>query len=77
MGPQPRQSGAPSLRPGDEQAGLWATIKAVAWSFFGVRRRQDHEADFAKLNPLHVVIVGVLMGVLFVLTLVTIVRLIV
>ncbi|MEZ5659016.1 MAG: DUF2970 domain-containing protein [Burkholderiaceae bacterium] len=53
---------------------LWATVKAVAWSFFGVRRSQDHQADFERLNPLHVVIIGVLMGVLFVLTLLFVVR---
>ncbi len=72
----PRESGTPD-RSEASGASLWATVKAVAWSFFGVRRRKDHEADFAQLNPLHVVIIGVLMGILFVLALVTIVRLIV
>ena len=56
------------------KASFIQTIKAVAWSFFGVRRRQDHESDFSSLNPVHVVIAGILMGVLFVLTLITIVR---
>lgn len=56
------------------KAGFFATIKAVAWSFFGVRRSKDHESDFSNLNPVHVIIAGIVMGVLFVLTLITIVR---
>lgn len=51
-----------------------ATFKAVAASFFGVRGGRAHSADVAKLNPLHVVIVGVIMAILFILTLVAIVR---
>lgn len=57
-----------------EKAGFFRTIKAVAWSFFGVRRGRDHEADFASLNPVHVIIAGVGMAVVFILTLVTLVR---
>lgn len=59
------------------KASFFQSIKAVAWSFFGVRRRKDHEADVSNLNPVHVVIAGVGMAVIFVLTLVTIVRLVV
>lgn len=50
------------------------TLRAVAWSFFGVRRRRDLDADAQRLNPVHVVIAGLLGGVLFVLTLVGLVR---
>ncbi len=50
------------------------TITAVAWSFFGVRRGRDHENDIAKLNPVHVIIAGVLGAALFVLMLVLLVR---
>ena len=53
---------------------LGQTISAVAWSFFGVRRGRDHENDMAKLNPVHVVIAGVLGAALFVLVLVLLVR---
>jgi sorbitol-specific phosphotransferase system component IIBC len=42
------------------------TFKAVAWSFFGVRRSADHERDGQKLNPVHVVVAGVLSAALFV-----------
>ncbi|WJF89984.1 DUF2970 domain-containing protein [Paraburkholderia bonniea] len=32
------------------------TMKAVMWSFLGVRKRRDLEADAMHLNPLHVVL---------------------
>ena len=35
------------------------TMKAVAWSFFGVRKGADLEKDVNQLNPLHVVIAAV------------------
>lgn len=56
------------------KASVLQTISAVAWSFFGVRRGKDHESDMARLNPVHVVIAGVLGAALFVLMLVLVVR---
>jgi hypothetical protein len=63
--------------PGTPRAGFFATLRAVAWSFFGVRARKAHEADMVSLNPIHVVIVGIALAVLFVLTLIGVVRLVV
>jgi Protein of unknown function (DUF2970) len=53
---------------------LLQTMRAVAWSFFGVRRRADYEQDVAKLNPVHVVIGGIIGAALFVLAIVLLVR---
>ena len=50
------------------------TLGAVLWSFFGVRKGRDHDRDMARLNPVHVIITGVVAGILFVLTLVMVVR---
>jgi hypothetical protein len=50
------------------------TAKAVAWSFFGVRRSRDYAADVEKLNPVHVVIAGIVGALLFILVLVLLVR---
>ncbi len=50
------------------------TLKAVAWSFFGVRRGADLERDVQKLNPLHVVVAGVALAALFVVALVLLVN---
>ena len=49
-------------------------VKAVAWSFFGVRKRSGLEQDVEQLNPLHVVIAGVAGAALFVLALLLLVR---
>ena len=42
------------------------TMKAVAWSFFGVRKSRDYEQDVAQLNPVHVIIAGVIGALLFI-----------
>ena len=54
-----------------------ATMKAVFWSFFGVRKRQDYENDAAQLNPVHVIIAGLIGAALFIAVLIFIVRLVV
>ena len=43
-----------------------ATVKAVLWGFLGVRRNADYQSDIAKLNPIHILVVGVVMALLFV-----------
>ena len=50
------------------------TARAVAWSFFGVRRSADLAQDVQKLNPLHVIIAGIVGAALFVAALVLLVR---
>ena len=54
-----------------------ATIKAVLWAFFGVRKKGDYEKDAAQLNPVHVIIAGLLGAVIFVLLLIVLVNFIV
>lgn len=56
------------------RAGFWQTIQAVLWSFFGVRRGADHDADMAHLNPIAVILTGVGAAAVLVLTLLAIVR---
>jgi hypothetical protein len=53
---------------------LLQTMRAVAWSFFGVRRSADYAQDVSKLNPVHVVIAGLIGAALFVLAIVLLVR---
>lgn len=53
------------------------SLKAVAWSFFGVRRSKEFERDASQLNPLHVIAAGLVAAALFVLALVLLVRLVV
>jgi Protein of unknown function (DUF2970) len=56
---------------------LLQTIKAVAWSFFGVRRGSDHQNDVNKLNPVHLIIAGLIGAAIFITALVLLVRLVV
>jgi hypothetical protein len=50
------------------------TFKAVAWSFFGVRKSSEYEKDIAQLNPLHVIVAGIVAAALFVIALVVLVK---
>ena len=50
------------------------TLRAVAWSFFGVRKSAEYEKDVSQLNPVHVVIAGVIGAVLFIVVLIVVVN---
>ncbi|TMH12656.1 MAG: DUF2970 domain-containing protein [Betaproteobacteria bacterium] len=50
------------------------TMKAVGWSFFGVRKSAEYEKDVSRLNPVHVVIAGVIGAALFIIVLVLLVN---
>ena len=52
-------------------------MRAVLWSFFGVRRGSEYEKDAVRLNPVYVIIAGIGAAALFVLTLVLVVRMVV
>ena len=56
------------------RASFAQTMKAVFWSFFGVRKGRDHDRDMAQLNPVHVIIAGLLATALFIFGLLMIVR---
>jgi hypothetical protein len=66
----PERSTSPVARKGS----FVGTLKAVAWSFFGVRRGADYERDVSQLNPVHVIVAGVLAAVVLVLSLVFLVQ---
>jgi hypothetical protein len=59
------------------KASFAATMKAVFWSFFGVRKKRDYEDDAAQLNPVHVIIAGLIGAALFIAILIIIVRMVV
>jgi hypothetical protein len=65
------------LKPTQRKASFGKTIKAVMWSFLGIRKKSDYEEDAAQLNPVHVVIAGVIGVLIFIATLVTIVHFVV
>lgn len=53
---------------------FWQTLKAVAWSFFGVRKSTDYAQDVAKINPVHVIVAGVIAAVVFVVGLILLIN---
>lgn len=53
---------------------LLQTTRAVAWSFLGIRRAAGHAEDVQKLNPVHVVIAGIVGAALFVAAVVLLVQ---
>ena len=66
----PRDEPSPTAR----KARFGQTLRAVAWSFVGIRKSADHEQDVKNLNPIHVVIAAVLGAAIFVVFLVVLVH---
>ena len=58
----------------ERKASFGATMKAVFWSFFCVRKRKDYEHDAANLNPVHLIIAALIGLVIFIGVLVTVVK---
>ena len=58
----------------DRAASPLQPMRAVAWSFFGIRRAAGSAQDVQKLNPVHVVIAGIAGAALFVVAVVMLVR---
>jgi amino acid transporter len=53
---------------------LLRTVQAVLWSFIGVRKNADYQKDIEKLNPFHIMGVGIAAALLFVLGLIALVN---
>lgn len=46
------------------------TVKAVLWSFAGLRARGDYEKDVEQLNPVHILVAGLAAVFIFVASLI-------
>lgn len=53
------------------------SILAVLWSFIGIRKDSEFQEDLAHITPLHVLGVGLVGGLLFVIGLIVVVNLVV
>jgi len=60
-----------------KQPSFLDVLKTIAFGALGVRRRADHERETTRIKPLHIIIAGIIAAALFILTLVTIVRIVV
>jgi nitrate reductase NapE component len=56
-----------------QKASLFQIIKAVLWSMLGVRQQKGYEDDTAKITLKQAVIAGLIGGVVFVVSMLTIV----
>lgn len=61
----------------NKPSSLLRTVKAVAWGFFGVRKNSSYQEDIKRLTPLHIIGVGLVAAVLFVVALVVLVKFVV
>ena len=64
------------LKPEESAPGgsIWRTIRMVGWSFFGIRKSSESQEDMARVNPLHIIAVGIVGAVIFVVGLIVLVN---
>ena len=53
------------------------TVRAVLWSFLGIRSREEFEKDKTQLTPLTLIAVGFALCVIFVIVLMILVNIVV
>jgi hypothetical protein len=59
---------------GKTNASFLRSVKLVAWSFLGIRSSKGYREDLAKVNPMHVVLVGLVGAVLLVVGLISLAK---
>ena len=70
----------PVLRPSrtgshePRRAGPFQVATAVFWSFLGIRKRAAHEKDALTITPVQAIVAGLIGALIFVLSLVVLVR---
>lgn len=57
-----------------QKASVLHSVKLVAWSMLGIRSRKGYQDDLAKVNPLHVLLVGLVAVLLLVVSLIGLVN---
>ncbi|MFN4117363.1 DUF2970 domain-containing protein [Acidovorax sp.] len=45
-------------KPHQRKGSLLRTVRAVAWSLVGLRKGSEYQKDVESLNPLHIIVVG-------------------
>lgn len=62
------------IEPKSTTRSLPDTLKAVAWSFIGLRRKKDFDKDVGNMNPFYVLACALIGLCLFIAGLLTVVR---
>lgn len=55
----PLESSA-DVKPVSRKGSLLRTVRAVAWSLIGLRKGSEYQQDVEKLNPIHIIVVGLI-----------------
>jgi hypothetical protein len=53
---------------------FWRSTKMVAWSFLGIRKNSESQEDGARVNPFHIIVVGIAGAVMLVVGLIVLVN---
>ena len=53
---------------------FWRSIKMVAWSFLGIRKNSESQEDTARVNPFHIIVVGIAGAIMLVVSLIVLVN---
>ncbi|MGM0563395.1 MAG: DUF2970 domain-containing protein [Pseudomonadota bacterium] len=73
--PSPKQD-KPKQTDQDQKVGFWQIVASVLMSFLGVQRGEVRERDFERGKPIHFIVVGLILTIVFILVLVLIVKII-
>lgn len=66
--------GSSAMKPHERKGSLLRTVRAVAWSLIGLRKGSEYQQDVEKLNPLHIIVVGLVAVFLLVMGLIALVN---
>ncbi|NLY64124.1 MAG: DUF2970 domain-containing protein [Alcaligenaceae bacterium] len=53
---------------------FFQTLKAILWGFLGIRKGASYHEDISKLNPVHIIIAGIIGVLIFIFVLVMVAR---
>ncbi len=53
---------------------FWRSVKTVGWSFLGIRKNSEYQEDLAKVSPFHIIAVGIVGALIFVVGLIALVK---
>jgi len=67
----------PALQSSDMgKASMYQIAEAVLFSFIGIRKKSDLEHDAARIKPVQIIIGGLVGGVIFILSILSVVKLV-
>ncbi len=60
-----------------EKASFFYTLKSVMWAMMGVRKGEGYDKDVQKIKPKQAIFVGIIMVIVFIMTLYFVVSLVI